>query len=315
MVLCLGHDTLTVLQQAVTDLVKDNIMQTKKFAPTARKFAKLQELAIAIQTGTPSEALQTLQALKDSEAFKGKGWQTNFAKLQQVLSTGEAAYSVFALGGNSKLPFVAFSTLPGVTCPGAGACLNFCYSYRAWRFPASFARMAQNAYLMRHNREAISLELTMLTIKRSEGFDFRLYVDGDFANGADVAFWMETLKQNPTIRAYGYSKSFAALLGYGAFNTWPSNYMLNISSGHNASETMLGYVKQLPIVRGEFIAVSIGKKVKSTDHGTPSTNKALREAFKAKAFTCPGTCGTCTGAGHACGLPQLKGLPIIIAIH
>lgn len=290
-------------------------MQTKQFAPTARKFAKLQELAIAIQTGTPSEALQTLQTLKDSEAFKGKGWQANFAKLQQVLSTGEAAYSIFALGGNSKLPFVAFSTLPGVTCPGAGACLNFCYSYRAWRYPAAFARMAQNAYLMRHNREAISLELSMLTIKRPEGFDFRLYVDGDFANGADVAFWMETLKQNPTIRAYGYSKSFAALLGYGAFNTWPSNYMLNISSGHNASETMLSYVKQLPIVRGEFIAVSIGKKVKSTDHGTPSTNKALREAFKAKAFTCPGTCGTCTGAGHACGLPQLKGLPIIIAIH
>jgi hypothetical protein len=175
--------------------------------------------------------------------------------------------------------------------------------------------MAQNCYLMRHNREAIATEFTMLAIKRPEGFDFRLYVDGDFSSGPDVAFWMQALKANPSVRAYGYSKSFAALLGYDAVSTWPANYMLNISSGHNASSELLGYVKQLPIVRGDFIAVSIGKKVKSTDHGTPAINKALREAFKAKAFTCPGTCGTCTGAGHACGLPQLKGLPIIIAIH
>jgi ABC-type amino acid transport system permease subunit len=91
--------------------------------------------------------------------------------------------------------------------------------------------------------------------------------------------------------------------------------MLNISSGHNASPEMLAYVKALPIVRGEFIAVSIGKKVKATDHGKPETNRALREAFKVKAFTCPGTCGTCTGKGHACGMQALKNIPIIIAMH
>lgn len=290
-------------------------MQVKQFSSNALKFKALNTLAIAIQSGTQSEALQALKALQGSEAFKGKGWQSNFAKLARVLETGNVEYSIFAMSGNSKLPFISFSSLPGVTCPGAGDCLEFCYSFRAWRYPAAFMRQAQNAYLMRWHNDVIIHEFAKLAQSRPEGFDFRLYVDGDFANGADVALWMETLKAFPSVRAYGYSKSFAALLGYGAFNTWPTNYMLNISSGHNASPEMLAYVKALPIVRGEFIAVSIGKKVKSTDHGKPETNRALREAFKVKAFTCPGTCGTCTGKGHACGMQALKNIPIIIAMH
>jgi hypothetical protein len=112
---------------------------------------------------------------------------------------------------------------------------------------------------------------------------------------------------------YGYSKSFDAILAYRA--SYPTNYILNISGGHNASFETIEKVKALPITRGEFIAVSIGKKVKSTDHGTAETNKALRETFKIKAFPCPGTCGTCTGKGHACGMQALKGVPIIIAMH
>ena len=290
-------------------------MQVKQFSPNALKFKALNSLAIAIQTGTQAEALQALETLQRSEAFKGKGWQGNFAKLARVISTGKVEYSIFAMSGNSKLPFISFSSLPGVTCPGAGDCLEFCYSFRAWRYPAAFMRQAQNAYLMRWHNDVIIGDFVKLAQSRPEGFDFRLYVDGDFSSGADVALWMETLKACPNVRAYGYSKSFAALLGYGAFNTWPSNYMLNISSGHNASPEMLAYVKALPIVRGEFIAVSIGKKVKSTDHGKPETNRALREAFKVKAFTCPGTCGTCTGKGHACGMQALKNIPIIIAMH
>jgi len=96
----------------------------------------------------------------------------------------------------------------------------------------------------------------------------------------------------------------------------PKNYMLNISSGQNASPAMVSYVKALPIVRGEFIAVSIGQKVKSSQHGTPEINAKLRAAVPdQKIFCCPGTCGSCTGAGHACGLPQLKHRTIAIAMH
>ena len=290
-------------------------MKIKTFSASAHTFKALQDFAIIVQTGTRFETLKALHALKASPLFKGKkGWQANFAKLEQVITSMQPAYSVFALNGNSKLPFVSFSSLPGVTCPGAGACLDFCYSFRAWRYPAAFMRQCQNAFLLRHNQPCIvqALQAANDTFK-GEAYDVRLYVDGDFAGVADVHFWFDTIKAFPLAKVYGYSKSFAEILSYEGI--YPSNYMLNISGGHNASFETIEKVKALPITRGEFIAVSIGKKVKSTDHGTAETNKALRASFKIKAFPCPGTCGTCTGKGHACGMQALKGVPIIIAMH
>lgn len=289
-------------------------MQTKSFS-TAPKFAALQTLSIAVQTGSRADIGAALAALQHNPLFQTIGWQTNFAKLAHVFATGDASYSVFALSGNEKLgeTIVAFSSLPGVTCPGAGACLDFCYSFRAWRYPAAFARMIQNAFLMRFAKHTISAAFAVLP----PGADLRLYVDGDFANGGDVAFWMHALNLRPDLKAYGYSKSFAALLGYDAMSgQWPANYMLNISSGHNASDAMIGYIRALPITRGEFIAVSIGRKVKSSDHGTIDTNRAIRAAMgTTKIFPCPGACGKCTGKGHACGMQSLKGITIAIAIH
>lgn len=290
-------------------------MQTKKFK-NAPKFEKLQTLAVAIQTGGDVEISRALYQLQVDPAFSGRDWQSNFSKLADAIAAHAPTLSIFAFKGNSKLPFVSFSSLPGVTCPGAGDCLNYCYSYRAWRFPASFARMAQNAYLLRFAPDVIAREFQAIAAKRPAGFDFRLYVDGDFSGGADVVFWMQLLEQCPNARAYGYSKSFAALLGFDVIGQWPANYQLNISSGHNASAAMLEHVKQLPIVRGEFVAVSIGRKVKSTDHGKPETNAAIRKAMAGeKIFPCPGTCGNCTGKGHACGMQTLKGIKIAIAMH
>ena len=290
-------------------------MTIKTFA-NAPKFAKLQEFAVIVQTGDDNAISKALYSLQCDPDFSGSGWQTNFNKLADVFANHAPKFSVFALGGNSKLPFVSFSTLPGVTCPGAGDCINFCYSYRAWRYPAAFARMVQNAYLLRFAPNVIADVFSLIAANRPNGFDFRLYVDGDFSGGSDVAFWMQLLHDTPNARAYGYSKSFAALLGYAVIGTWPTNYQLNISGGHNASKAMVDYVKALPITRGEFVAVSIGKKVKSNDHGTVATNAALRAAFPdTKIFPCPGTCGTCTGKGHACGMPSLKGITIAIAMH
>jgi hypothetical protein len=290
-------------------------MKIKTFSASAHTFKALQDFAIVVQTCTRFETLKALHTLKASPLFANKtGWQSNFSKLEQVIVSGLPVYSVFALNGNSKLPFVSFSSLPGVTCPGAGDCLVFCYSFRAWRYPAAFMRQCQNAFLLRHNQPAIvqALQAANDTFK-GEAYDVRLYVDGDFSSANDVTFWFDTIKAFPLAKVYGYSKSFEAILAYRS--EYPSNYMLNISGGHNADPETIEKVKALPITRGEFIAVSIGKKVKGHDHGTPEINKALRASFKIKAFPCPGTCGTCTGKGHACGMQALKGVPIIIAMH
>ena len=60
----------------------------------------------------------------------------------------ERSYSVWT-EGNAKLPFLSWSSLPGEgVCPGAGECLQFCYSFRSWRNVAPFMRQFQNSVLL-----------------------------------------------------------------------------------------------------------------------------------------------------------------------
>lgn len=282
-------------------------MKIKSFKHTAVKFKALQEYAIVIQTGTIDQCRDATINILNNPLFSTIGWQTSFTKLLKLINTNAPQFAIFSKG-NSKLPFYCFSTLPGVTCPGAGDCINYCYSFKAWCYTANFCRQVQNAYLMRFNTAIIATAFKAL----KGSFDFRLYVDGDFANMSDVIFWMSIIKSTPQCKAYGYSKSFALLLTYEITDTWPTNYMLNISSGHNASPEMVKYVKALPITRGEFIAVNIGFK---PIHGSKTTNDAIRSQFDEKIFPCPGQCGACTGKGHACGMPEMKHRIIAIAIH
>lgn len=251
------------------------------------------------------------------------GWHYHLTTLAHVLRTGKPHYSIFRIDGNSKLPFVAFSALPGKDfCPGAGDCLAWCYSFRAWRYPAAFARQVQNTFLLstyegrNHIFDAFCDTYNEMYRRGARDFTVRLYVDGDFRHEDDVIFWAELMRFFGNIDFYGYSKSFRVLLSYHALGfTMPTNYTLNLSGGHNADEDTVQRMRALPYVRGEFKAVSIGKKVKSEDHGTRATNAALRAAYKSKAFPCPGKCGACTPRGHACGSKAFKGVDIIIAVH
>ena len=232
---------------------------------------------------------------------------TKTAKLYtfaQVIQGGTNEEIIDALDGLITSPLFAtvgwqinFAKLRGVLMGG---------------YPAAFARQCQNAFLMRFNSGAIVQAFRAIDNKAKSPYDLRLYVDGDFSSVNDVEFWFDLI-DGTKARVYGYSKSFDALLAYDG--KMPSNYVLNVSSGHNSDADTITRVKALPITRGDFIAVSIGRRVKSNEHGTRAVNQALRESFGAKAFPCPGACGTCTGKGHACGMQALKGLPIVIAVH
>lgn len=298
-------------------------MQTKTFA-NAPVFSLFQDFAVVVQTGTIGQISQALEVLAADPMFEGKPKANAcFAKFRTLLASNVPQWPVFAKQGNSKLPFVSFSTLPGVTCPGAGECLQFCYSFTAWRYPDAFFKQAQNAFLMRFHSDAIVnafVELTYIK-KFAGGFDFRLYVDGDFSCVRDVAFWMGLLRQFPTVNAYGYSKSFAELLKYDAMadSNWPTNYVVNLSSGHNADPVTEALFEALPIVRGKFSAVNVGYAVTSAMHGTKEHDANVRKAYAAqtgkKAFVCPGECGSCTPKGHACGSKRFQNVDIIIAVH
>lgn len=294
-------------------------MKLKTFAPTAQKFSALQQLAVVIQTADQPTILQTIRDTMHNPLFAGKGWQLALAKFHAVALDGMPRFTVYA-EGNSKLPFLAYSTLPIVTCPGAGECLNFCYSVTAWRYPSAFFRQAQNAYLQRFApnalRDALADKLAEPKFKNMPRIDFRLYVDGDFDSISTLNFWMDTIRQQPKLSAYGYSKSFALFIeANNAGMYWPINYMVNLSSGHNSDDATEQQFAALPVVRGKFVAVSIGHKVKSSEHGTKENNNKLRHAYGKKAFTCPGKCGECTPKGHACGSERFKGVDIIIAVH
>jgi len=152
--------------------------------------------------------------------------------------------------------------------------------------------------------------------------EFRLYVDGDFADVGQVAFWQGLLKANKWLNAYGYSKSFKELLDYSG--TLAPNYTLNISSGHAHDSLTVSRVEaRLAATRGHFIAVTTPTKWRQADYGSRAYNAELVATHKAntgrKAFPCPGKCGECRTVkgknSHACGDKALTGVDIIIAMH
>ena len=265
------------------------------------------------------------------------GYINHYSKLESFLddlvNRGEyiPQFSVY-VKGNGKLPFLAFSNAPIVNCMGMGECEKFCYSLSAFRYPAPQCRFIQNTILTNEEkgRKVLVEELVKWTEKPSfsklERIDFRLYVDGDFADTDQVVFWMETLKKLPQVKAYGYSKSIPLFLyllkkGY----TFPTNYLLNESSGGKFDKLWreLESNPKAP-VRGRFLAVKLDGK-RSSHNRTQRDRVDIKNAlgsvseYKKKNgrsyFICGGKCGECTSIGHACGIPQFKNIDIIIPIH
>jgi len=261
--------------------------------------------------------------------------------------SGPVPFSVFMAQGNSKLPFYAFSSLPGFDCPGAGACLygdndftpdNFgkgwCYSFKGWRYPAAFFRQLQNSLLLRDQagRALIASQFHEIPAGRT----LRLYVDGDFASLEILRFWMDLCHARPDIKiagrdgvaGYGYSKSWKLFIeldraGY----KWPANYLLNVSSGSRYGDQEKREVLQLDCTRGEFVAVPVARKfIKARsyqDKDKPMSKEyraavleKLKEMGHEKRFACPGNCGNCiANKRHACGEGRLRGVVIGIGIH
>ena len=243
-------------------------------------------------------------------------WAYYAHKFQRFLDIGKPEFSLFTKG-NKKLDFKAWSVLPIVSCPGAGDCTEFCYSLKAWRYPAAFFRQAQNLWLLIHEPCTIEREW----MKLPEGITVRLYVDGDIHDIRTLEFWFRMLEQRQDIQAYGYSKSWGVFLDWHAGGyPFPENYKLNLSNGSIYSQDMRKQMMQLPCTRGNFIAVDIPKEADAPiGNRTNEYRRAVREAAALagydKAFVCPGKCGTCTPKGHACGLDTFTDINIAIGVH
>jgi len=323
-------------------------MKSTKYVPTVTRsqcyrFARLC-MACGSMADAAAAARRMARRIRGSARARGT-WKYFLIRFARAIETGALPHEIFAEEGNVKLPFVAFSALPIVTCPGAGACAGiaergaapnlaeaFCYSLRAWRYPAAFLRQCMNTLLLRFNRRAIIDAFRALP----EGITFRLYVDGDFDSAGTALFWFNLLRQRPDVACYGYSKSWAILESLGS--AVPANYVLNLSSGGiDDTPEYRERMRGLPMTRGDFIALPIeGKFAKGfARYDDPEYHRAVRAAAAAaglgKVFSCPGQCGACTGAGHACGATMpgrcaddtspaagrrfVVPLPVVIGIH
>lgn len=308
-----------------------------KYQPTVSNAAALRFARLCMECGSMAEAAAAARKMARrirGSARKRGTWKYFLVRFAAAIESGALPHEIFADEGNVKLPFVAFSTLPIVTCPGAGACAGieqrggapdlrkaFCYSLRAWRYPAAFLRQCMNTLLLRFNRRAIIDAFAALP----QGITFRLYVDGDFDSESTALFWFNLLRQRPDIACYGYSKSWQILESLAP--RIPPNYRLNLSSGGiDDTPEYRERMRGLPMTRGDFIALPVdGDFARGfARYDDPEYHRAVRAAAAAaglgKVFSCPGQCGACTGAGHACGASRADGssimpLPIVIGIH
>ena len=290
-------------------------MRTKNLEPIANHIADRNYAAaiVAIDTVLVGES--------------GKDWNQYLNDLKHFIADGIPRFNIISTRGNSKLPFISFSGLPGKRfCPGAGACLDYCYSFQAWRYPAAFARQAQNTILLNSKigRDKIAADLLKKTNTRKYrklyNVTMRLYVDGDFRNLSDVTFWFDLLLENPRIAAYGYSKSLLQLEKYReSSREFPENYTLNISGGSKHNAVTVNKIRSLSIVRGNFISVPM-HHIKP-DNGKTVSRAQVQKEYKAstgkKAFVCPGQCGDCVKKqnenSHFCG--SKNQIDVIIAQH
>ena len=252
--------------------------------------------------------------------FVPNAWRETALRFADDLENDRVSFSIFT-EGNSKLPFYSFSALPEFTCPGAGDCLRFCYSFTAWRYPAAFFRQLQNTLFLRFAKHHIVSAWRAIPQNRT----VRLYVDGDIDSRETLAFWCRQLSVRPDLSAYGYSKSFAI------FNEWhadgltiPANYMVNLSSGSKYEKTQEeADFSALPFVRGSFVAVPLKSGfAKGFDRfDDPKYHASIRETAREsygtkRVFSCTGKCGDCLPNGeHACGSDRMRGVLVAIGEH
>lgn len=286
------------------------------------KRAQGRRLAKAASKGDTVKMLRELDLIiAEGNPEKVSTWAYFASTLKRYLlePQGKTPYSIFGLDGNGKLPFVTWSTVPIYTCPGMGECESFCFSLKAWRYPAAYFRQVMNTWLLKTHPEIVAEAFH----KIPKNHELRLYVDGDIDSVETLEFWMNLIRNRPDLHVYGYSKSWEILAEYDG--EYPTNYVFNMSSGsrHEADAALIARVEALSITRGKFVAVDIPRKLAKLPNATKYTDPryiaAVREAGKKagfeKAFICPGKCGFCTKKQHACGDHRFDNVPVLIGIH
>jgi hypothetical protein len=284
----------------------------------------------AIATECRKVAASISDRFPDRDPATTGTWEWMLRRVAEAIDAGTEAFSLFSMEGNTKVPYVCWSALPVVTCPGMGECGRFCYSLRAWRNPSAYGRQLWATIVLRFYRRRIidawrALPLNLIV---------RLYVDGDIDSFETLLFWFNLCGQRPDLRVYGYTKSWHLMLRWHKQGRpFPPNYMVNVSSGSRFDDdpAMRQAMLDLPAARGEFIVVKVRGEGTLWPRGFERYgSKAYHEAVYAEAkrlgikgASCGGDCGACgNGTPWCLGInpdgtrkDSLIELPVLIGAH
>lgn len=247
-----------VLEGANAEQVNPANVYERFYVPTGKIIVSFSKLNEAAYTASVADTITKLlkafddleQAVMTEDRVKltksGRAGGATYLKAINLMRKwladpikNKPPFTIFAKG-NQKLPFWTFSTLPGVTCPGAGDCLvnpedkskrGWCYSFSAWRYVTAYFRQLQNTLLIRL-RDKTWIEADAKE-KFRPGETVRLYVDGDMDSMETLSYWMHFCERFPENSFYGYSKSWGFFEQWHKDHAgaWPSNYQMNLSSG------------------------------------------------------------------------------------
>ena len=165
-----------VLEGANAEQVNPANVYERFYVPTGKIIVSFSKLNEAAYTASVADTITKLlkafddleQAVMTEDRVKltksGRAGGATYLKAINLMRKwladpikNKPPFTIFAKG-NQKLPFWTFSTLPGVTCPGAGDCLvnpedkskrGWCYSFSAWRYVTAYFRQLQNTLLIR----------------------------------------------------------------------------------------------------------------------------------------------------------------------
>ena len=187
-------------------------------------------------------------------------------KLDEWITGGatvrSAPYNLLTITAKAGAP--CWSIAPVVSCAGAGACKNYCYSLKAWRNPCAYARQIQNTIIaalavkLGNRREDFIRAIVKLAdMHAKRGYKhIRIHVDGDMFNIEYLKIWTEIAQECTDTVFYAYTKAFEVFKGYGDLYgeiTMPDNLTVRLSSDHKYSDaSLIRYMEHIHTTVGYF---------------------------------------------------------------
>lgn len=158
---------------------------------------------------------------------------TVFATPRIHLSTGNAKLQKTAKLHNARI--TSFDLVPGVTCPCAGECKDWCYAQKGnyVRFGKTLGMCHEENYEISQRADFVDIMVKKLrgmvkaADRKGKKVFIRLHATGDFYSLEYARKWAEIARQCPSVTFYAYTKSVSIVQRAG----FPKNVFIAYSYG------------------------------------------------------------------------------------